>query len=456
MATPSTFAPPHESHDNPDVLQDAYSLKIKKTWQRLREEPWYFWAFCGYILFEYVRPQTIYPILNILPWGLVTLFGAFFLRALSTEPKGISSPLTLPFLSFFFFAFLSACFSYYPAEAFKHYDILINWPLVLVLFIWIVTTRFRFYIVTLLFLLCSFKMAQHAAASWVLRGFSFSGWGVSGAPGFFTNAADLGVQLVIFLPMAAVFWYSFKRYWGRGWRLFIFLFPLAALAGAIGTGQRNTMLALVALGLGVILLFKHRLRNIFLVAIVAGLVWLAMPQEFKARFETAGEDNTSLSRLHYWGRGMEMYREHPWLGVGYQNWVPYYTTRYPGEQRSQWVTEVAHSTPVTLLAELGTLGTLCYYWLVLGIFFTNIKTSRLLAHLEPPFWRLFPIALNLGLLGFLAASIFLSITYYPFLFFHAGFTAALWRIAQKEQARLPSRSPWYGMEKPYRPVEVAS
>lgn len=411
-------------------LESAYRIEIASTWRNLRKEPWYFWFFCAYIFFEYVRPQVIYSWLDFLPWGQVTILGAFFFRLVDTERKSIRSPVTLPFLLFFGVVILSCFFATYPQVSLKNYPTIINWILVLVLFLWIVTTRFRFYIVLLLFLLCTFKMSQHAARSFLTSG--FSGWGAAGAPGFFQNAADLGVQLVIFLPLAVVFYLTLKSYWSRGWRLFFLLLPVSAVLGILGTGQRNTLLALAMMGIAFIFMHKHRFKNLMVVAIAAAAIWLIMPAGFKERFETAGEDETSLTRLHYWERGLQIYEQHPVIGIGYENWLTYYAIHYPGETVRWKKAEVAHSTPITILAELGTLGFITYYALVVTIFWTNVRSGRMLQMLTPGPWPLLPMALNLGLVGFLAASVFLSITYYPFLFFQAGFTAALFCIAKKE------------------------
>lgn len=437
-----------EYNTAPEAVEDAFRIRIKDTWKRLRAEPWYFWFFCAYIMFEYVRPQVIYPWLDFLPWGMVTLLAAFFLRAAAQEPKGISSPVAIPFLAFFIWAAATIPLAYFPDWSMRRYAALINWPLVLILFSWVVNTKFRFFIVLLLFLLCSFKMSQHAAYGWVMRGFSFSRWGAAGASGFFQNAADLGVQLIIFAPLGAVFYFSLRRYWGRGWRLFFLLFPLTAIGGAISTGQRNTMVGVAALGIAVILLFKHRFRNLLLVAMAGAVIWFAMPQEFRDRFDTAGDDKTSQSRLHYWEMGIEIWKDHPVKGIGYENWIPYFLAFHRGESGLSWkAAEVAHSTPISLLAELGTVGFVLYYWLAAAVFFTNNRSSRMLAHLDPPLWRLVPVGLNLGLFGFLAASLFLSVQYYPFLFFQAGFTAAIYRIAKKEQTLLTqaSRTPAIGL-----------
>jgi putative inorganic carbon (hco3(-)) transporter len=149
----------------------------------------------------------------------------------------------------------------------------------------------------------------------------------------------------------------------------------------------------------------------------------------------AQESGTAQARLHYWKMGLKFYAENPVLGVGYNNYVEYFATYYPEmnlDIRDGY--QVAHSVPVTVAAETGTLGLFFYYLVVLAIFVTNLRSARLLSGTDPPFWRYLALALNYGLLGFLVTGIFLSIAFYPFLWFQAGLTASLYTIAQQEQA----------------------
>ena len=119
------------------------------------------------------------------------------------------------------------------------------------------------------------------------------------------------------------------------------------------------------------------------------------------------------------------------LGIGYNNWVPYYTKLHPDETFYGF-TLVAHSTPVTILAELGIFGFVFYYGLVVKVFFINFQSMKLASCFEKKIWRSFPFALNLGLVGFLFASIFLSIAFYPFLFIQSSMSAALHNIYSRK------------------------
>ena len=48
-------------------IADLYALKAKALWQALRKEHISFWLLCLYFFFEYVRPQSLYPVLDVLP-----------------------------------------------------------------------------------------------------------------------------------------------------------------------------------------------------------------------------------------------------------------------------------------------------------------------------------------------------------------------------------------------------
>jgi putative inorganic carbon (hco3(-)) transporter len=162
-----------------ESMDDVYRLNPRAIWERLRREPLHFWLFAAYVFFEYVRPHSIYPVIDVLPWGRILILGALFAVLLdSRSSKSLAGPLTFPVLGCFAVVFLSFVFAFSPAQAMSGYDVLVNWILVYLLFLWVVNTRFRLFIVFLILLLASFKMAQHGFRSGLSRGFAFQRWGV--------------------------------------------------------------------------------------------------------------------------------------------------------------------------------------------------------------------------------------------------------------------------------------
>lgn len=412
-----------------ELREEAFfPVQIKSLWTLLKREPTYFWLLCAYLFFEYVRPQSVYPVLAFLPWGKFLLLGTLASRMIAKEPKSIKNPLSFVSIGFFIAALLSSSFAIYPSLSFERFAAFINWLILYFLFIWIVTTRFRLFIVVLLLMLTSFKMSQHAASTWVKRGMSYEPWGISGGPGYFSNAADMGVQMLIFIPLSVAFILGAREYWGRYKRIFFYLFPITAVMAVLATGERGTMLGLVVMALIVVAAGKKRFQKLLLIGIVAFTVFHMMPDRFKERFETAGQDGTSQARLKYWKRGIQMYGDHPVFGIGFNNWAQYYAEQFPGESLREGHQEVAHSTPITVLAEMGTLGFVFFYGIALVTLTTNIKTIRIVKERENKFWYFLAFGLNVGLFGFLAASCFVTQHEFPFLFVQSCLAAVLYGI----------------------------
>lgn len=423
---------------NPN-FKEVSSVTIKGIWEVLKKEPAYFWFLCIYIFFEYVRPQSIYPAIDILPYAFIFLLLTLILWFISPTREFPKSKLTFPIIILFIAIMTSALFSFFPQWSNKYIDIPINWLILYILFIGIVTTKNRLFIVVLLLLLCSFKMSQHASITWVQRGFSFARWGISGGKGWFANAADLGIQFCIFVPLAFYFYLSFKNNWGKLKKLLFMSFFVTGTMGIVATGERGTLLGLVAMGLYSILSSKKRFKTLLILSIFTIAIYSIVPQKFLDRFDNIGEDNTSQSRLKYWGRGIEMFKDHPYTGIGYYNWVPYYSTYYPGESLRGEKQEVAHSTPITALAELGLFGILSYYLLVLKIIFINRRIQKESELNSDIFITNLAKALNVGLIGFLVTSTFVTVVYYPFLWMQACLTASLEIIRNKSIAKSNSR-----------------
>ena len=418
-------------------FSDVSSASVKKIWQALKNEPPYFWFLCIYIFFEYVRPQSAYPALTILPWAFIFLLFTAITWFTSKNTKLPVSELTWPIIILFISILISTSFSYFPDWSLRYIDSPINWLILYILFIGIVTTRIRLFIVVLLLLLASFKMSQHASITWVQRGFSFARWGIAGGQGWFANAADLGIQLCIFTPLAFYFYISFKANWGRLKKLFFMSFFITGLMGIVATGERGTLLGLIAMALYSILSSKKRFKPLLLITIFSLLIYSVMPQKFLDRFDNIGEDKTSQSRLLYWGRGVEMFQDNPIFGIGYYNWVPYYASRYPGESLRGSKQEVAHSTPVTVLAELGLFGFLAYYFIAFKVLIINRRTIKNIDNNSDIFITNLARALNIGLIGFLVTSTVVTVAYYPFLWVQACLTASL-EVIQKNRSNANS------------------
>jgi hypothetical protein len=182
--------------------EDIFSLNIGSLWRCFKSESFAFWMICSYLFIEYVRPQSIIPALDILPWAQLALIGALLGAVLDKTVKWVSSFANILLILFFVVILLSSVSAHWPQVSYNNLDKIYNWILIYFLVICIVNTRQRFLIFLLVFLLASFKISSSLALTWAQRGFSFTGWGLMGPPGFFENSGELAIQMAMYWPVA--------------------------------------------------------------------------------------------------------------------------------------------------------------------------------------------------------------------------------------------------------------
>ena len=398
-------------------------------------EPLPFWCLCFYVMIEYVRPQQVYPVIDFLPWGELSLA----LTILTFVASGIrprkAQILDTGMVVFSVVVVASSLTAFMPAVARENWSLYLSWVLLYVLTSFIVTTPRRFFIFLALFFLWSLKMSQHGARTLAMRGFAFADWGANGGPGWFQNSGEFAIQMCIFLPMSFHFMVSLRdrlprwAFWGG-----MALLPGTAALSIVATSSRGGQLAAAVVTLFLIGQFpKRRVKGFAAVAIMLALLWTLIPPEQKQRFTEMGEDDTSQSRLTYWRHGLEIMREHPLLGVGYKNWGPYYVRYYNPEG------EVSHNIFIEAGSEMGYLGLAAFVFLIVGTFVLNWRTRRLSRRIPrwEPFLRSAALGLDAALIGFMVSGFFVTVLFYPFFWMNLSLTAALHestRRARREAA----------------------
>lgn len=158
------------------------------------------------------------------------------------------------------------------------------------------------------------------------------------------------------------------------------------------------------------------------VILVMAFIWL-LPDEQKERFSDAGEDKTSQQRLLYWENGWEMMKAYPFTGVGYFNFIPYYNQYYAAdilfEDRGA---ELPHNIFVQVGTDAGFMALFFFLLLILYCVYTPIKIRGSPNASERD--RYIAAGLGYGVLGFVIAGQFVTVSYYPFLWVHLAFIVA--------------------------------
>ena len=381
--------------------------------------------------------------------------GAFLM-----DGKKLAFPTVAGFTLILFSAvlLLSSVTAYRPDVSMDTLDMYFEWFFIVFLIINIVTTEDRFVVFMLLFLLCSFKMSQHGFRTWVERGGAFAGSGAVGGPGFFENSGEFGIQMCVFVPLSLAFIWALHHRWPRWKKGVLALLPITGLISIVASSSRGAIVGIAFVGLWwwVAVNRRQRIRGLVWVGVVALAVFAIVPQRSRDRFNRAGQDDTSTQRTVRWAEGIQMARERPILGVGYNNWTVYHQDHFPSGRGSL----LSHNIFVQVGATLGYTGLLAFLFMIAAKFRVNWQTRRLARKTPGDNRFAYPMAFGLdgAMVGYLASGFFVTVFYYPYFWVNLAMTIALHRamVAKARQARKDRGRPPSGQRSgvPVRQVVV--
>ncbi len=395
---------------------------------------------CAYLFFEYVRPQAIWPVFEIYPyWARTFVILAFLGWLIDPNRRFVWTRLSTGILVFLAIILLSSMYAFWPEVSDEHFMSFFNWVVIFFVLTQVITTRKRFYVLLLIFFLASFKLSLYGARTFASRGFAYADWGIAGPQGFFQNPGELAIQMLVFAPMAFFFILGIRPYLTRWKAYLLYLMPITAVLTIIGTNTRGSQLALIAMGLALIAMTKHKIKILILVAGVGLMGLHLLPPEQMARFEGMGDDATSQQRLLYWQHGWQMMKDYPVLGVGYFNFVPYYERHHiediviPHHARDGYV-ELPHNIIIQVGTDAGILGLTVYVGLMAGAFLLMRRIGKEAEASGDLFLANMTKGMNLALIGFFVAGQFVTVAYYPYLWIHLVFVTAIGTFWQSEKA----------------------
>lgn len=295
--------------------------------------------------------------------------------------------------------------------------------------------RERFYIFIVIILISSAKIAIGTSKSWISRGFSFTSWGLTGPPGYFQNSGELAILMLTLFPVAYYLYVYLKPRIEKWEKVILIIFWVSPVLTILGTSSRGGQLAL-ALQL-LIMFYKKifRIKQLVVIATLLYMVYNLLPDEQKARFESVGEDKTSIQRFLYWKHGIEMINESPLLGVGYFNFPAYYGEYYARDLLYPEA-ELPHNIFVQVGADAGYPGLILFILMLFRSIYIARKKSEF--H-HPSECDYLLIGFSLSLLGFVIAGQFVSVAYYPFLWVYMALVVACDSIMIKRSSLQKSK-----------------
>ncbi len=410
---------------------EARNLTLRSMWRGLKAESAALMILCAYVLFEYLRPQEMYPIIDVIPWGLTTIalstLGALSIR---NGAKGVNM-LDGLFLLFIFVLSASMVTAYSPAAALKGWSTAATIALLYFCVKSILNTPNRLLLFTIVFVIINLKFSQHATRSFVTRGFSFAHWGVAGS-GFFKNSGELAMQMGVGFFISLCVLLALRPYVQnrRRWWALMVLFPGTMMITVVASSSRGGQLALLAVLVLMLIKPPQLVKKLASLIAVFGFLALVLPDEQLDRFGTAGEDDTSLSRKAYWEIGRLILDDNP-MGIGYMNWAPFYRDFYWNPSIFPRV-EASHNTYLDAFVELGYQGGVLFFILLLVAVAMNLTTQARLKKVAGPASsavRGIARGVNLGLLSASIAGFFMSVLYYPVFWLALAMTSAAYQVS---------------------------
>ena len=421
-------------------ITDLYRLKPGAIWKAFASENFAFWMSCAYLFFEYVRPQAIWSGFDVYPyWARTFVLLAFLGWLLDKKSQFVWTNISKGVFGYLFLVILSSSLAYWPEISWSNFMVYFNWVVVFFVLTQTTTTRKRFFILLLIFVVASFKLSQHGARTWTMRGFSFTSWGLMGPRGFFQNSGELAIQMVIFAPIAYFFALGIKPYLKRWQTTLLYLMPITAAMTVLGASSRGAQLALVVQIFALIIMMKNKIRMLILISIMIFIGFQIIPEKQKIRFDTIGSDETSMQRILYFKNGIEMIKEHPIIGVGYFNFAPYYTIHHSDDLLNREKSEVPHNIFIQVGTDTGIFGLSVYIILIGGSWRIVGKIGKEAERIGDVFVSNLAKGMNLGLLGYVIAGQFVTVAYYPYFWIHLVFVTAMgtfWSIDKKGLCQL--------------------
>ena len=410
---------------------ELLSLKLRTFIAEFRAESAALWFLCFYIVIEYIRPHNMYPVLDFLPWGQISLILCVIsVFATRSKAKGFGT-LDFMFIIFSILVILSAIFAWNTAVSFRYWSTFTSWILMYFCVLSILNTPNRILLFAIFFLIINFKLSEHGARNFAMRGFSFAHWGLSGPPGWFRNSGELAMQMTVVLTMSLSILMAARKYIEnpKRWWVLLILFPGTALMTIIGSSSRGGQIALAVIALILILRGKHFFRKAIVLSLAIALVLHFLPEEQKTRFSTMGDDPTSQMRLEHWESAQEVIKDNP-LGIGYFNWSSYYASHFDVIKL-----EEIHNTILQAFAEIGYPGGILFLLMVLTALFMNTRTRKEMDQIddaEADAIGALARGINLGLIGTFVAAQFMSVLYYPSFWLAFALSSALRHISVRK------------------------
>jgi O-antigen ligase len=254
------------------------------------------------------------------------------------------------------------------------------------------------------------------------------GW-ISGDANYYTMSALLGLPIALSLLRA--------RPTARGRYFCIASFGLI-LAGITLAASRGGYLGLIAALLVPAWHSRRRIQSFAVVTAVLLPIMLVTPRSPLDRLlhPSAGDRESSDTRTALWSAGLQMFRDHPLVGIGTGNFKPF-VGRFI--DRDDVYQGIAHNTYLEIATEMGAPGLLAFVAILIGSVRTLERVRRSTQHPDLLLVNRAAEGIEAGLVGYAVAAFFVSAQYQKLFWLFVFLASCLPALATVGAARLASQ-----------------
>jgi putative inorganic carbon (hco3(-)) transporter len=388
-----------------------------------------FWILLLYIIFEYLRPQGMYTEIDVIPWGASILILGIIVTFFEGRLLSIKTNGDLLITSFFLVIILSSSFAISPEISFGKFKQVIVLLMIFYFMTAVVDTEERLYIFLLLFLIVNLKLSQFVFRNWFFRGFEYEKYGASAGIAWLENSGELAIQMC--MTFAISFYFGVTIWKNVGWikKIIIALTPVTFLGSVLACGSRGSFLAISVVLILIWFGSKKKVLSLSLVLAVFLISIIIMAHRDQRDFDRiinmgGKDDKTAINRLERWEKGIKLANMYPLLGVGYGNWAIADKNIFGGEG------ELVHNIYIECMSELGYLGLSVFILLIVYTVKINFETMRISINKNRLFLYNTAKSLNLALVAYLVAGLFVTVLYYPYFWINLAMTVCTNNVAK--------------------------
>lgn len=379
-------------------------------------------AFYVYVVIEYIRPQESLAILGMIRPAMIALIvlGIFSLSRMGSDVyKDTSIRLFIAFVLLSWFSLAHAVNTFWAFQGALSLTMYLLAAVIPMSMIVRDPGSLRKFLV--------FWVGIHCYLT--AYGFLHAG---KGPGGFIGDENDLALVLNMALPYS--YYLASSRSLSPKMRAAMVAAAMFIAAGVITTMSRGGVVGLAATTVMIILLSKKKLRNAVLIGVGALITYAVVPAQYKAEVSSIRDegDSTRQQRIFQWMVGWDMFLDNPVIGVGTQNYpwrvVEYEAARAESNPKGRsYAGRAAHSLYFTLLPEYGLAGVLIVVSILWQLAKKLRRAMKPVAPVHDPSQAQDLVdaaarATLVSLVAFLVTGTFISVLYYPPLWYAIGLT----------------------------------